>query len=120
LNIVLKFRDDKGKGNRIIMILGLVTASIATVGVLFKLMHWPAANLIILSCLLVFILVFIPIYFVINYRNPESRFNAIINATFMLGAAGMLFALLNLGYSEKQLKTQDQHQLEQVRVDDQE
>lgn len=96
LNIILKFKDDKAKNNRLIMTVGLLTASAATIGVLFKIMHWPYANIIMFSSLLVFMIVFIPIYFIVKYRDPESRFNAIINTTFMVGAAGMLFALINL------------------------
>lgn len=96
LNIVLKFKDDKEKNNRLIMTIGMLTASTATIGVLFKIMHWPYANILMFSSLLVFMLIFIPIYFVVKYRDPESKFNAIINTTFMVGAAGMLFALVNL------------------------
>jgi hypothetical protein len=96
LNIILKFRDNNEKSNRLIMTTGMLTASVATMGVLFKIMHWPYANILMFSSLLVFMLIFIPIYFIIKYRDPESRFNAIINTTFMVGAAGMLFALVNL------------------------
>ncbi len=96
LNIVLKFQDDKQSHNRIIMTIGMITASAASIGVLFKIMHWPWANTIMFTSLLVFMLVFIPTYFVVKYRDPETRFNAIINTTFMIGAAGMLFALINL------------------------
>ena len=96
LNIILKFKDDEKKNNRIIMTIGMLTASAATIGVLFKIMHWPYARVVLFSSLLIFMLIFIPIYFIIKYRDPESRFNAIINTTFMVGAAGMLFALVNL------------------------
>lgn len=106
LNIVLKFQDDQEKSNRLMMTIGMLTASGATIGVLFKIMHWPYANMLMLTSLLVFILVFIPIYFVVKYKDPETKFNAIINTAFMIGAAGMLFALINLGYSKntEQLK----------------
>jgi hypothetical protein len=96
LNIILKFKDDEEKSNRLIMTVGMLTASAATIGVLFKIMHWPYANIIMFSSLLVFMLIFIPIYFIVKYRDPASRFNAIINTTFMVGGAGMLFALINL------------------------
>ncbi|MFK8037190.1 MAG: hypothetical protein AB8B74_02785 [Crocinitomicaceae bacterium] len=101
LNIVLKFQDDKESSNRIIMTVGMLSASVATMGVLFKIQHWPYANTLMFSSLLVFMLVFIPVYFIIKYRDPDTRFNAIINTTFMIGAAGMLFALINLGPSKK-------------------
>ena len=104
LNIVLKFQDDKESGNRIIMTIGMLSASAATLGVLFKIMHWPYANVLMFSSLLVFILVFIPIYFIVKYKNPETKFDAIINTAFMMGAAGMLFALINFGHSKKHIE----------------
>lgn len=108
LNIVLKFKDNKEKSNPLIMTIGMLTASTATIGVLFKIMHWPYANMLMFSSLLVFMIVFIPIYFIINYRNPDTKFNAIINTTFMLGGAGMLFALINFGHDRKQEQPQQQ------------
>ncbi len=101
LNIAMKFANDKEKSNRLIMTIGMLTASVATMGVLCKIMHWPFANILMMSSLLVFMILFIPIYFVVNYKNPETKFNTIINTTFMVGAAGMLFALVNLGHSSK-------------------
>jgi len=96
LNIVLKFKDDTEKSNRIVMTIGLLTASVASIGVLFKIMHWPYANVLMFSSNLAFMLVFIPIYFMIKYKNPATKFNAIINTTFMLAGAFMLFALMRI------------------------
>ena len=104
LNIVLKFQDDKESSNRLIMTIGMLATSAASLGVLFKLMHWPYANVLMFSSLLVFMLVFIPIYFIVRYKDPEPKFSAIINTTFMIGAAGMLFALFNFGYSKKTIE----------------
>lgn len=104
LNIVLKFKDNQEQSNKAIMTIGMLTASVATIGVLFKIMHWPYANILMFSSLLVFMIIFIPIYFIVKYRDPDSRFNAIINTTFMVGAAGMLFALINFGHSKKETK----------------
>ena len=101
LNIVLKFVNDKEKSNRLIMTIGMFTASIATMGVLFRIMNWQYANILMFSSLLVFMLLFIPSYFILTFKNPETKFNAIINTTFMVAGAGMLFALINLSYNNK-------------------
>ncbi|MFT4602867.1 MAG: hypothetical protein ACI857_003054 [Arenicella sp.] len=108
LNIVLKFQDDKEKKNRIIMTLGLITASVASIGVLFKIMHWPAAGILLFSSLLVFMVIFIPIYFIIKFKDPETKFTAIINTTFMLAAAGMVFALVNLGHAHEHFEESEE------------
>lgn len=119
LNIVLKYRDDKEDKNRLTIVLGLVLGSITSIGILFKLMHWPTANIIIISCLTIFTFVYIPIYFVNNYKNPDTKFNTIINTTFMIAAIGMIFSLLNLGYSQKYLeKMKKLEQIEKINLND--
>lgn len=100
LNIILTFKDDQKISNRIVMTLGMGLTLTGTIGLLFKVMHWPFANILFMSSLFAFGLVFIPLYFFTRSRNPETKFNAIINTTFMIAAAGMLFAMVNLGYSK--------------------
>lgn len=117
LNIVLKFKDDKARGNQLIMTIGMLTASAATIGVLFKIMHWPGANMMMMTSLLVFMIVFIPIYFIIKFRDPETKFNAIIHTTFMIGAAGMLFALMDLGHRKEHEKSKSHEEIHQSILD---
>ncbi|MCJ8291151.1 MAG: hypothetical protein HRT58_15735 [Crocinitomicaceae bacterium] len=96
LNIVLQYRDDKKKTDKLVMILGLLLVIAGTFGLLFKVMHWPGASFLFFGSLGLFGLVFIPLYFFTRYRNPDTRFNAIIHSTFMMVAASILFALIDL------------------------
>ena len=96
LNIVLQTRDDKNKIDKLVMILGLLLTITGSIGLLFKVMHWPGASVLFFGSLGLFGLVFIPLYFVTRYRNPETRFNAIIHSVFMTAAAAILFALIDL------------------------
>ena len=94
LNAVLKYRDDTGK-NRIIMALGMLITAAASIGILFKIMHWPAANILIQTSIAAFVLFYIPIYFATRLKKAETKFNGTINTIFMLAVCGMLFALTN-------------------------
>ena len=96
LNIVLQFRDDKNKIDKFVMILGLLLTISGSIGLLFKVMHWPGASILFFGSLGLFGLIFIPLYFITRYRNPETRFNAAIHSTFMTAAAAILFALIDL------------------------
>ena len=117
LNIVLKYRDDKEIYNRIIMTLGLSVVLIGTIGLLFKVMHWPYANLLFFGSLGLFALIFIPAYFFTRYRNPDTRFNSIIHTTFMIAGTGMILAVVNNGpshYVTESVESMDLYQLENV------
>ncbi len=100
LNIILKYQDDKEKKNRIIMIIGFLTTIIGTLGVLFKVMHWPMANILFYGSFITFFLVFIPIYFFTRFKDPATKFNAIIHTTFMVAGCGMLLMLFSMGVSQ--------------------
>ena len=96
LNIVLQSRDNKNRIDKTVMILGLLLTISGSFGLLFKVMHWPGASILFFGSLGLFGLVFIPLYFITRYRNPETRFNAIIHSVFMTAAAAILFALIDL------------------------
>lgn len=113
LLIITKFRDDKAKKNRLVVTLGMILTLTATLGMLFKVMHWPMANILFTGSLAVFGLVFIPIYFFSRYKDPELKFNTAINSVFMIAAAGMLFALSNNKNSHNYEETVDAMELYQ-------
>ena len=54
----------------------------------------------IISSLALFGLFFIPIYFFSRYRNPETKFNAIVHTTFMVAGAGLLFSMFDVHTSK--------------------
>jgi hypothetical protein len=117
LNIVMKLRDDKNKTNKLVMSLGLFLTLTGTLGLLFKVMHWPWANFLFMGSVALFGLVFIPAYFFTRFRNPELKFNTTINTVFMIAAAGMLFGLINLKPSiniEESVESMDIYQSENI------
>lgn len=100
LMIVLKFRDDESKANKIVISIGLILGIAASMGTLFKLMHWPYANLLMITSTATFIFGFAPLYFAVNIRSAEKKLNTTVNTVLMMATGGMLFALMNLGYSK--------------------
>lgn len=99
LNAVLKFRDEKGEKNRLLLSVGMLIMAVACIGILFKIMHWPFANILIQGSIIAFIVFYVPTYFFTRLRNPETKFNGSINTIFMIAVCGMLFALTNNKYS---------------------
>jgi hypothetical protein len=73
---------------------------------LFKLMHWPYANILWLSCLGILLFVFLPLFFFSGIRNAETKVNTIISSILILVAGGMLFALTALRNSKWSDETQ--------------
>jgi hypothetical protein len=99
--IALKFRDEEKTVDKWVFSIGFLLAMSITSGMIFKLMHWPFANILILVGLTGFIFGYIPIYYVTRIRRPELKFNTIINSVLMMACGGLLFAMYNMGYSKK-------------------
>jgi len=101
LMIILKFKDEERLIDKWVLSFGFLVALGIFVGLLFKLMHWTYAFSLLRINLSLFVFVHVPLYFFTRVRRPDLRFNTIVNASLMMATGGMLYALLNLGYSQK-------------------
>lgn len=100
LMIIFNFKNDLTKSEKWVNSLGFFLAIFACIGILFKVMHWPFANIMMISSVTLFIFVFIPLYFFTGNRDPEKRFKKIMTTVLMTAFAGMLYSLFNLGFSK--------------------
>lgn len=101
LMIALKFRDEGTKTDKLVLSFGFLVGIVTSLGFLFKMMHWPGANKMMLTGLVSFTFVYVPIYFFTRVRRPELKFNTTVNSVLMMACGGLLFAMYNLGYSTK-------------------
>lgn len=97
--IALKFRDDDKKVDKWVMAFGFLMGSAAAMGVLFKLMRWPLANVLMVSSTTGFVFLYVPLFFLTRFNRPDQKFNTMVNSVLMMVGGGMLYALMNLGYS---------------------
>jgi hypothetical protein len=56
---------------------GLSSALLAILGTLFKKMHWPGAGILLTVGIGLVILVFLPLYFIISYREQPEKKNPV-------------------------------------------
>jgi hypothetical protein len=102
LPILFLFKTKESNSTREKITLGVatifgITISLAT---LFKIMHWPGANLMWLSSLGFLFFIFLPLFFFSGIRKPETKLNTIISSVLILVAIGLLFALTQLRSSK--------------------
>lgn len=101
LMIALKFKDEEKQVDKWVFTLGFLLAMGATAGIVFKLMHWPMANILMRVSITAFVFGYVPLYYLTRVRRAELRFNTTVNAVLMMACGGMLYALTNLGLSKK-------------------
>ncbi len=79
--------------------LGVITAMITILGVIFKLNHWPLAGFMLIIGLVTLVLVFLPIALINHYKDVGNRQNLLLHIVTWLTCfvvfIGMLFKILH-------------------------
>jgi len=96
LLIFIKFKEVSLLFDKFIYSIGITLGTILMVGFIFKLMHWPWATVLMLSSVLIFNFVYIPLYFISRFKREELKFNTIVNSVVMFSFGSVLLALFDL------------------------
>ncbi|HER07840.1 MAG TPA: hypothetical protein ENO20_02920 [Bacteroides sp.] len=95
LNLDKKFQRMKN----FTYIFGLSSALVTLLGAFFKRMHWPGAGILLTVGIVLIVLVFLPLYFVTNYREQAEKKNPVYPVvgylTLALLLAGALFKIMH-------------------------
>ncbi len=101
LLFILKTREVNTMKDKLMVAIGTIFGILFSLSSLFKIFHWPGANLMWLIALGILMFLFIPIYFFSGIRNPETKINTIITSIILIAAVGMLFTLTSLRSSSQ-------------------
>jgi hypothetical protein len=102
LPILFVFKVKEVSAKRDIITIGIATVFgiLISLAALFKIMHWPGANIMWLSSLGILFFLFLPIFFFGGIRNAETKVNTIVSSILILVACGILFSLTSLRNSK--------------------
>jgi len=93
LVFVVKAREKQAVSERVLWGFGSLFAMALAFSVLFKVQHWPGANVLGVSSVIIILLGFLPLYFVTGYRNPLTRVNTVLSSVFIIIGCGLFFTL---------------------------
>jgi hypothetical protein len=94
LSFVLNVKEKNHKKDKVIVALGSLAAVSLSLGVLFKIMHWPFANILCLVSLLIMLLLFLPIYYLSGIKNPDTKVNTIYSSIVIIVGAALILTLI--------------------------
>ncbi len=94
LMFTLKVREQREKSDKIVAAAGTLAGILMSLGVLFKVMHWPGANVMCGVALLVTMLVFLPVYFFSGIRNPQTKVNTIVSSVLLFAGCALILILV--------------------------
>ena len=93
---ILRVKEQKETKDKVIIGIATVFGILISLATLFKVMHWPFANMMWMVSLGILFFLFLPVYFFTGIRNAETKINTIISSILILTAGGLLFTLTNL------------------------
>ena len=94
LMFLLKIKEKQDIKDKLTIGIGAFAGILISLGILFKIMHWPYANIMMTSSLTILLLVFLPFYFFSGIRNPETKVNTIVSYILLISASGLLLTLM--------------------------
>lgn len=94
LLFLLKIKEQKETKNKVLIGLGTFAGILMALGILFKIMFWPGANMMALTSLLILLFVFLPVYFFTGFRNPETKVNTVVSSIIILTGCGLFLTLV--------------------------
>jgi hypothetical protein len=101
LMFILRVMEKQQNADKIISIVGGLSAMLISLGVLFKIMHWPYANIMCSLALMIMIFGFIPVYFFSGFRNPATKVNTIVSSIMMLTGCILVLTLIRAPHATK-------------------
>lgn len=93
LLFTLKIKERQQTKDKVLLALGSISAITISMGIMFKIMHWPGANMLGVTSLLVLLLLFLPVYFITGIRNPETKVNTIVSTIIIIMGSGLFMSL---------------------------
>lgn len=96
LMLTIKIKEKISKPRIWLNVAGTLSGFIMVNGIFFKVMHWPYANMLTTTGMIIALFVFLPLYIYAYIRNKEMRTTTITTAVLVVGAMSMLFALVKL------------------------
>ena len=96
LLIFIKFKENSFLFDKFIYSIGIALGTTLMTGFIFKLMYWPWATVLMLSSILIFNFVYIPLYLISRFNREELKFYTIVNSVIMFSFGSVLLALFDL------------------------
>lgn len=111
LLFTLKLKEQQDPKDKIGLALITVSGILLCLSVLFKVMHWPGANMMGIAFLVILGLVFLPLNFYSGIRNPERKINTIATSILIIIFCGLWLTLIRSPRASRMQKLDDTYTL---------
>jgi len=94
LLFTLKVKEKQQAQDKFILIFGTLSGILFSLSTLFRIMHWPGANIMGITAIGIMLLLFLPVYFFTGIRQAETKVNSMVTSILIVAGAGLLMSLV--------------------------
>lgn len=100
LFLAVRIKEKPGKLSTISNVIGILGAIALCFGILFKIMHWPWANILMNSGGGLLILIFLPLYIYNGFKTNNLKTGTIVPVIVAVAGFSLMFSLVKLRNSQ--------------------
>jgi hypothetical protein len=93
LMFTLKIKEKQQTKDKVLLGLGSLVGILISLAILFKIQHWPLANILGITSVGILILGYLPINLVTGIRNPDTKINTIVSSVLLIAGCGLFLSL---------------------------
>ncbi len=93
---VLKVKEKGTAGQKFATVAGALVAMLFSLSTLFKVQHWPGANILIFSTIGVAAFLYLPAYYLAGIRSTDKKLDTIVTSVILVSGIGLLFTMVSL------------------------
>lgn len=94
LTVLLKLKEEKSSRDKALIITGTIAAAMMSIGILFKIMWWPYANMLGMLSIGVLCLIYLPINLFTGLRNADTKVNSIVTSIVLVAGCALFLSLV--------------------------
>lgn len=96
LYLTVRAKEKVSKLNTVTNVIGVISAMALCFGILFKIMHWPMANMLMNIGGFILILIFLPLYIYSSYKSKNLKTTTIVPIIISVAGFSLMFSLVKL------------------------
>lgn len=94
LMFTFKAKEQKSTRDKILSGIGTVAAIIISMSALFKIQHWPYANMMGMTGIAILLLVYLPYNFFSGIRKSDTKLNTVMTSILLIAGCGLFLSLV--------------------------
>lgn len=94
LMFTFRAKEQQSSRDKILSGIGTLAGILISLSALFKIQHWPYANMMAMSGIAILLLIYLPYNFISGIRKTDTKLNATMTSILLIAGCGLFFSLV--------------------------